>query len=84
MILYNLNCIGQGTWVFVKAIEDVNVEAASFSRWAVLVFIILSIIILIVIGILLGFHIYINCCETMTTLEYIKGPKEKNGISYKP
>jgi hypothetical protein len=71
MIIYNLIFIAQGIWLFVRASEEPLVDEAVFSRWAVLVVILISLAILIAVSILLGFHIYINCCINMTTLEYL-------------
>ena len=71
MILYNLILIAQGIWLFIEASNDPAIDEAAFSRWGVLVVLIISFVILIAVSILLGFHIYINCCVSMTTLEYL-------------
>ena len=86
MIGYCFNIIGQAVWVFVRASQDPIIDERSFSRWGSIVLIIISAIILIVIFVLLGFHVYISCCENLTTLEYIykddsdKGEK-RNGVN---
>lgn len=73
-MLYLALIIAQGIWVFVEAHKKGNGEneiVAIQSYWVILVVIIISGILMILEGILLGFHCYINCLD-MTTLSFIK------------
>lgn len=81
-VLFLMNLIGQGIWVFLRAYFDERVRAEIPNTFWVIVGIMgASAILLIAISILFGFHCYISCCLNSTTLEYLFGgnfPKKGN------
>lgn len=61
-VLFHSNLVGQGTWVFVRALEDDKVsKAIPQTYWVILGIIAMSGALLISIIILLSFHCYISC-----------------------
>ena len=67
--VYNINIIIQSIWVFIRVSDDESI-AFNGNRWGVLALLILTILILISVGALLGFHCYISVCGNTTTLEF--------------
>lgn len=64
-----------GVWILIEnSIESYISEAR---KGVIIGYIILQGLLTIVVGSLLGFHIYISCCANITTLEFIMSPKQE-------
>lgn len=63
--------IATGLWVFIVTFRNEEVNKASINRWAVFVFMIYSLLLMLAVDSLLVFHCYISCCRRMTTVEYL-------------
>jgi hypothetical protein len=79
--IYCLIVIAQAVWVFINTFNKPNIADSVISRWVILVFMVVLVIILISVDVLLCFHIYITLFRNMTTLEYIyrETPSNKSG-----
>jgi palmitoyltransferase len=69
--LYLLFGIGIAIWVLVEDYRHPAISDKSFTSIPVIVFIVYSLVLLIPVQMLLWFHLYITCCRSMTTLEYL-------------
>lgn len=69
-IVEHAMCIGQGLWVFIRALTH-GITDGVINYWVIIAPIAISGLLLIFTIVLLSFHCYISCCISMTTLEWI-------------
>ena len=72
LTLYTFYClISVGHSIWILTLNENQFIVSTVTKCIVVGYLVLTVILGLAVGILLGFHVYISCCINMTTLEYI-------------
>lgn len=81
-VLWHMNLIGQGIWVFISAYNRKEIRSTiPESYWVIIGIICVNGVLLIVIFVLMAFHCYLSCYSKSSTFNYVfhrDSPPKKN------